>query len=412
MYLVSVLSFGCKGIAAFLITYWLANALKPADLAAWAAIFSFGMILSVADFGVGQLVLTTLHERNASPCDETALMTNAVAVMSVVSLLLLLATSVAIECTNLLVGIRWAIPLVAVILLRLVLIPYGAFLQAVERYHERKIAEAIAYLLAAIFVRTGIATSVSGLLLGVNAIITLGSVGLALRARHLDAPNILVSAVTLGRCKAIIIDSFAYFVNNISGLAIYGGFIALSSMILPPYELARLALLHSLLFMHLYQLFELMFRTVQTRMSDPNMIRKLKIVLAVVSGSGVVIAGVLGGWVMGSLFHQYRFSAMEMVIYAAFIFLEVYFLMITSAMQMQSAMKPALQWLSYGKAGAFLVVLSSVHWLMPNATLFGYAFCLAIYSALLAAVSAWVVHRPRGSRSPEGDRLSKFERPV
>jgi hypothetical protein len=132
-YVTSLVSFGTKGVCAFVITYLLANSLPVDEFALWATIFSFGMILSVADLGVGQLVLTTLHENDQAVVGDTRLMTNAVAAMAILSTILVLLTFVALMFYDFLDGIRWKHLIISVILLRLIFIPFGAVLSISSR---------------------------------------------------------------------------------------------------------------------------------------------------------------------------------------------------------------------------------------------------------------------------------------
>jgi hypothetical protein len=381
-YLTSLLSFCGKGICAFMINYWLANNLRVEEFALWATVFSFGMILSVADFGVGQLILTTLHEKNLAVAGDSRLMTNAVTAMAVLSTLILLLTSFLFLFSDVLAEIRWKILIVSVILFRLVLIPFGAVLSAQDRYHERKFIEAISYGLGAIFIlwATKVEADVSTMLLGMNFFITLGVLAIGLRAVRLGGARVEFKSIKLSVIKKIFTDSLPYFINNVSGLAIYAGFIAFSSLILSSNDIAKLSLLHNLMFMHLFQVFELIFRTVQTKMYDKALMKQIKTLIVFSYLGCLTLFAFIGVWLFKFFFGKYEYTVGELMVYTTFVFLEILYLMLTSKMQMKSLMKKKLQSLSLIKAFGFFVVLIFVSAVKEHPNLIFYSGMLVIYS--------------------------------
>lgn len=381
-YLISLLSFGSKGICAVLINYWLANNLSIEEFALWATVFSFGMILSVADFGVGQLVLTTLHEKNPATEGDNRLMTNSVATMAILSTLILLVTSILFSFHDFLHGIRWKYLIITIILLRLIMIPLGAVLSAQDRYHERKFIEAISYAIGAIFIliATKAGADISTMLLGMNLSITCGSLVTGVRAAQLGATGVEYKSIKFCEIRNVFVDSLPYFINNVSGLAIYGGFIAFSSLILSSNEVAKLSLLHNLIFMHLFQVFELIFRTIQTKMHDDALMKKVR-TLIVLSYLGCLTSFTfIGVWLFKFLFGKYEYTVGELIIYTTFAFLEIYYLMLTSKMQMKSSMKKRLQSISLIKAFGFIGVLILLSAIRVNPSLILYACLLVVYS--------------------------------
>lgn len=381
-YITGLLSFCAKGVCAFMINYWLANSLRVEDFALWATVFSFGMILSVTDFGVGQLVLTTLHEKNLAVVGDSRLMTNSVVTMVIVSTSILLLTSILFALYDFFGGMKWKLVIVSIILFRLVLIPFGAVLSAQDRFHERKFIEAISYAVGAIFILWGteVKVDVSTMLLGMNFFITLGSLVIGVRAIKLSGARIEKESIKICEIKRVFADSMPYFINNISGLAIYGGFIAFSSLILNSNEIAKLSLLHSLIFMHMFQVFELIFRTIQTKMHDESLMKKLKGLIIISYLSCLVSLALVGVWMLKLFFRKYEYSAGELLIYTTFAFLEIYYLLLTSKMQMNSAMKNKLQSMSLIKALGFFIVLMLMYLLKKNPSLIFYSCLLVLYS--------------------------------
>lgn len=385
-YITALASFGAKGLCSFAITYMLANSLKPQDFGLWAAMFSFGTILSVADLGIGQLILTSFHEKGIRDFDEDRLVTNAVVAMVILGVLVWLLTSIVFSVRHVLENVRWRELLVATILLRLVFIPHGAFLMARERFHERKLVEAASYSIAAGFVLWGIRAraDISTLLLGMNVVLTLGSLTIAVRARQLGMASLKFDAIVPREIRQVFADSFPYFVSNVSGLVIYGGFIALSAIVLDALELARLSLLHNLVLMHLFQVFDLVFRSVQPRMRDAALMGKLKALVALSYCCCLVTSLFVGGWLFAHFFPKYRYTPGELAVYTTFAFLEVYYQMLMSSMQMRSEMRKTLQWLGIVKVVVFVALLMLMSIISNTPSVMLYSALLVLYSMSMA----------------------------
>ena len=385
--LTSLISFVVKGASALIVAFLLANTLKPDDFALWAATFSWGVMLSVADLGVGQLVLTTVHERGLTDARERRLLTNAVAAMLIAGASLFLVAVGVSSIHPLLEGVRGRYVLFGMIALRLVGIPYGAVLSAQSRFHERKAMEAGSYVAGALFIGwcTWASASLSVMLLGMNGLLTLASVGIAIRATALGAGRLDWTATSAAGIGEVVAGSWVYFVSNLSGLAIYGGFVALSAAVLSPKETARLSLLHSLIFMHVFQVFDLLFRTVQVRMRDPVLIGGLKGLVGLSYVGVVLVVAFSGVRVLKHFFGKYTFSASELAVYTTFAFAEVYYLLLTARMQMESASKGKLQVMAVAKAAGFVVVLVVASLRREGPSVLRYAIMMATYSLLLAA---------------------------
>lgn len=385
---VSILSFLSKGAFTFLITYWLANALSVGEFATWATLLSLGVILSIADLGVGQLVLTTLHEGTPTASEKAILMTNATFAMSLVALLVFVLGLLLLPFHDFLAGIRWKALLLSSILLRLVFIPAGAALSAQNRYHERKLIEAMSYAAGCIFVFFGLrlAFGLSELLIGMNVILTLGSVALGVRAAALGFRIAGFTSISGRRIRRIVAESLPYFCHNFSGLVLYGGLIAFSSLALSAAETARFSLLHNLIFMHLFQLFDLVFRTSQTRLHEQSTMLGLTRATAASYGLSAIVAGIFGPFLFGTFFRQFEYRSLELLLYVTFAFLEVYYLLLTIRMQMRTSLKGALQAAAIFKTAGFFVVLGvSIAVDLPSLRL--YALLLVVYSC---ASTCWL----------------------
>ena len=388
-YSISAVAFVIKGLSAFGVTYLLANQLLPTQFALWSSTFSIGILLSVADLGIGQLVLTTLHEKTLAKDAERRLLSNAVAAMVLLSSALLILLATLFAFTPLLENVPARAACVALILVRLTLIPHGAVLLAHGRFHERKAIEAASYAVGALFIGWAVWADAgfAVMLLGMNAILTLGSVAVVIRAMSLDQGEIRLTDIKVGNLKTVVADSWPYFVNNIAGLAIYGGFIAFCSTILAPNETARLSVLHTIVFMHLYQVFDLVFRTAQTRLQDPALFRRLEVLTGVSFATTCLAVAALGVAFFARAFGKYPYSVVELLLYTTFAFAEIYYSLLTVRMQMNSARKKALQALGIAKAVAFALVLLAFALAAPLPSLRSLVSALIVYSVAMAAIA-------------------------
>jgi len=399
-YAIGGLSFGAKGLFAFAINYLLANSLATDDFAHWSSIFSLAMVLSVADFGVGQLVLTTVHETKAKGAERGRLLANAVAAMAAIGAGLMAVAVAGVVLLGLLAGIRWKLALVAVILLRLPFIPFGAVLAAEDRFHERKVAEAASYALGGVLVTAGVVfgASVSTLLLAMNAAITAGAVALLFRAGNCGLREAGWRSVSRGDIGALLRRALPYFVNNASGLVLYGGFIGLASLVLIAGQTAKLSILHNLVFMYLFQVADLVLRTSQTRLDDARMRTRLGWLVAASWAAGAAVLGAAGPWLLGRLFPRYEFGRVELLVYVTFVHVELLYLMLTARMQMKSSYRRSLQAMSLRKAAGFAAVLALAAIWGDRHGLTAFLSLLLAYSVVMAGWMRASLSRPAEAR--------------
>lgn len=394
-YAISVAAFLSKGAFTFLITYWLANHLSLDEFATWATLFSLGVILSIADLGVGQLVLTTFHESSLTNQEKAVLITNSTFTMTLIAVVVLGIALLLLPFHDFLDGIRWKVLLLALILLRLVFIPAGAAIASQNRYHERKVIEALSYAAGCIFVFVGLrlALGLSELLIGMNAFLTLGSLALGLRAYSLGIGAAGFASISIPRVRRIVIESVPYFCHNFSGLVLYGGLIAFTALALGATETARFSLLHNLIFMHLFQVFDLIFRTSQTRLHEPSTRQALTRATALAYVLCAGVAAIAGPRLFGVGFPQFQYSRLELLLYVTFAFLEVYYLLLTIRMQMKASLKGALQAAAIFKTLGFFVLLAGAMTInVPTLRL--YAAMLVAFSCASACWLHLVLRRP------------------
>lgn len=381
-YVVTTGSFVAKGICAFVINYCVANRLSVEHFALWSTFFSFGTILSVADCGLGQLVLTTLHEQKRAETGDARLLSNSVAGLGVLSTVAFLCVLALFAYGNAFAGISWKEAIVALIVFRLVAIPYGAVLSAQDRFHERKLIESLSYAAAGAFIWAAcrMGWGVSAMLFGLNAVVSLGAFATCVRASALISSKFRFEFVDRAHVIRLLADAFPYFVNNLSGVVVYGGFVAISSFVVGEGDIAKLSLLHNLIFLHLYQLFDVIFRTTQVQMFTGDMTGRLLRVVVATYLFGLIGSLTIGPWMFKLCFAKYTFTALELATYVTFAFAEVYYLLLTTRMQMRGSYKRVLQTM----AGIKLIGFVS---LGIGASLSGLQISCLAYASLLLVCS-------------------------
>lgn len=394
--MLGVAAFATKGACSLIITWSVASVYDSASFAVWATFFSLAAIVSIADMGTGQLVLTTFHSARNSAKWERELLSNSIALLVLASAATGVIAYAAVASSQVLRNLEWSAALIFATVVRLPLIPHLAYLAALERYHERKMAEAGAYAVGSAFVLWGLATdrTITVLLLGLNLIFSASAVFAAARAYALGMHTFDASTLAWRRIGRIASDSLPYFVNNVSGLAVYGGFVAASTLVLKGSDLGRVALLHNLLLLNLYQVFELVFRTVQTRLQEFRVWRTLTrgTVGGFVLASALIV---MAGTQMAELFFpQYHYSHAELLTYGCFTFLEIYYLLVTSSIQMQVDLRQSLQRLGLAKGVGFIALIGLLSLFGIQPSLLAFSFGLVIYSATLC----WMASSIRASQ--------------
>lgn len=328
MFWVGASSFVVKGVCALALTLTVASHFTADDFALWSLFFSIFALVTSADLGVGQLVLTTVFESRASDGEKQSVFSNAVVAMCVVSVAVLLLG----------VAIGWwiarphlaAVALAAlVVTARLPLVPFGAALAGLGRYGERKLWEALAYAVALMWAVLAFRLELSmvSLLLLVNACITGGSVIAATRLHLLGFQTFSMRSVNSKRVVRVCVDAVPYFIANVGGLVVYSGFVVMSATVLEPVDTARVALLHSVVFMTAYQVIELVCRINQTGLLDEHLYRRMG--LWVIGASIVMAVGLVsaGPSLLMRVAPAFTYSYSELAVWGAFVGTEALFLL-------------------------------------------------------------------------------------
>jgi len=408
-YLLGLLAFGAKAASSLFITWSVARAFDTGSFAVWATFFSFSALISVADLGAGQFILTTLFRKHRPVGAERALMSDGIALLSMTTAGAGLIAYLALASNDMMREVPWLGGLVLVTAVRLLFIPHLAYLAVLDRYHERKLTEAGSYVLGCGLILWGLANgwSLFALLVSLNVSLTAGAAAAAVRARWLQMPSFAPAMVSWGGIRSVAQESLPYFVNNLSGLAVYGGFVAIAATALHGTDLARIALLHNLVLMNLYQVFDLVFRSVQTRLDEVVVWQRLR--QATLVGFVLMVSVIVarGETLVATFFPQYRFSTSELLAYAFFAFLEVYYLLLTTAIQMRTELRQALKRIAILKGVGFGAVIGVWQVIGERPSLLLFTLGMTVYAAILVSLAHWYHHVDVSvtPESPEANRL-------
>ncbi len=329
----AVLSLGFHALKSFVALYvnWIVlRQFAVTDYVTWSVTSSILVIATASDLGIGQYAVTRLL--HSDKAEWPAIIKACFIAMLPLALASLLFVAVAINGPSL----AYISTMAALLALRVLSIPFGAVLNAVNQFKIRKAIELAAYVLAAamvtfIAVRNG---NIMLALVSLNITFFLGAaVTVLAAARFISLPQ--MAAAHIGRSDWLRIYRAAtpFMVNNLTSLLTYGGFIWISSLLLAKADVAKLALLHSFLLMNLYQLYDVFLKSRQADLVDPGHRAKLAAINAAVMVATPVIFTIAGVAALRLLSAEIVITRIEMLLFSIFMAFELGFLFVQSVAQ-------------------------------------------------------------------------------
>lgn len=378
----------CLKLGLALVVNWLVLSQFPtADYVTWAVTSSVLVVATASDLGIGQATTTQLLH---SPRDQWP------AVMKMASHALLPLAVIGAVFVFLALGTQpsgYKIAMAAAIGLRILTIPAGALLNAVNQFKLRKAIEVLVYLAASMFIAViALARApVLWALLALNITILVGAGFSVLAARRFVAapsePPTTAQLVLGSFYRA----SVPYTINNLTGLLTYGGFIWVCSLFISTDALAHLSVLHTFVLMNAYQLYDVFLKSRQGDMVRIAHVARLARVNLNVMVITPVLAPLLGTIVLGWLAPSLTFTPLELFLFAVFMSLELGFLFLQSVIQVDPAkagllsrcalVKFIAQFLAIGLCGLMLtqdVSLLRLYMWLTLATASAYFVCLRL----------------------------------
>lgn len=319
-----------KSFAALYVNWIVLRQFAVTDYVTWSVTSSILVIATASDLGIGQYAVTRLL--HSDKAEWPAIIKACFIAMLPLALASLLFVAVAINGPSL----AYIFTMAALLALRVLSIPFGAVLNAVNQFKIRKAIELAAYALAAAMV-TFIAFRHGNIMLALVALNITFFLGAAVTvlaaARFISLPQ--MAAAHIGRPDWFRIYRAAtpFMVNNLTSLLTYGGFIWVSSLLLAKADVAKLALLHSFLLMNLYQLYDVFLKSRQADLAAPEHRAKLAAVNAAVMVATPVIFTIAGVAALRLLSAEIAITHTEMVLFSIFMAFELGFLFVQSVAQ-------------------------------------------------------------------------------
>ncbi len=373
---VSIFFHGFKSLVVLFINWIVLNNLNSYDYATWSITSSILMIASASDLGIGQHTVTLLiHAKRES---RKSILINACIAISPLFLL-----SFGFVYLSLSGAVYYVFLMALFVSFRLFSIPFGALLNATNNFKIRKIIEFITYVTAAIAILAILhfKKDVNLFLLSLNISFIIGSIITVLIALK-DVPNtpVFIDGSILNSTSKILQGSLPFLVNNLTSLLTYGGFIWISSFVLPSFLIAKLSVLHTFLFMTLYQIYDVFLRSKQADLILREKIKfflKLNRLLTFATSVFMLIAGLS---LLKIISPKLQFSIVEMLFFTIFIIVEFCYLIIQSIVQVDFTHSRSLFF--YSMVRLFSIVIAFAVYL-----LYREVKSLSIFLMLLSSIS-------------------------
>jgi hypothetical protein len=318
-----------KSLVVLFINWIILNKLNSNDYVVWSITSSVLMIATASDLGIGQHTVTLLI--HAEKEARKSILVNACIAISPLFLLSFLFVYLSLS------GSGYYVFLMALFVsLRLFSIPFGALLNATNNFKRRKIIEFVTYVIAAIAISIIVyfRKDVNMSLLALNIAFVIGSI-ITVLVTLKDIPNnsFVIDGSVVKSTARVLNGSLPFLVNNLTALLTYGGFIWISSFVLPGFLIAKLSVLHTFLFMTLYQVYDVFLRSKQADLILPEKIKfflKLNRFISFAASSFLLIAGI---FILKIIAPGLHFGILEILFFSIFIVVEFCYLIIQSIVQ-------------------------------------------------------------------------------
>jgi len=326
---VSLFFHGLKSLVVIFINWIILNKLDSNDYVVWSITSSVLMIATASDLGIGQHTVTLLiHSKKEL---RKNILFKACIAISPLFLLSFIFVYFSLS------GPKYYISLMALFVsLRLFSIPFGALLNATNNFKIRKIIEFITYLIAAISISIILyfKKDVNMSLLALNISFILGSIIIILATmKYIPQSILVIDSSILKSTLKIFTGSIPFLVSNLTSILTYGGFIWISSFILPNLSIGKLSVLHNFLFITLYQVYDVFLRSKQADLILPHKIQSLLKLNKFIGIGTFLFLTFTGNYLLIIIAPNMHFSNFEILCFSLFVVVEFCYLIIQSVVQ-------------------------------------------------------------------------------
>jgi hypothetical protein len=376
---ISLLLHTLKCLVALAINWIVLVQFPSVDYVTWAVSSSILVVATASDLGIGQFATTQFI--HTAPARWPAIARESIAALTPLAIVAIVFVYFALGSQP----VAYKAAMAIFIGLRVLSIPFGAVLNAVNQFKLRKAIEVGVYLTSAVVISWVAYTGkpVLWALLTLNAAFMMGGfVTIQLAARYLDSHMLWSSWPPLANIGKVYRASVPFMVNNLTGLLTYGGFIWVSSFILTTDALARLSVLHTFILINAYQVYDVALRARQPDLVYPEHVSRMRKLNAVVMVSCPLLALLFGPAVLSFFTQSLVFTLAEILLFSIFLAIELGFLLIQSVAQVRPSLTHFLSRYSLIKLACQSLAIG-VFWL----TLPSPAGSLVAYLALLCGFS-------------------------
>lgn len=260
----SLLLHALKALVALFVNWLILRHFAVNDFVVWSVTSSILIVATASDLGIGQYTVTQLVSSKRSEWSKH--------VSESLGALLPLALIAGVFVFLAIKGppVSYKVAMAVLLATRIAVIPFAGVLNAANQFKIRKAFELAAYIVASIGIAAVIWTKsdVRLALLVLNASFLASSLMAVIFATRYISLSDSLKITGVGRSARIFRTALPFTVSNLSGLLTYGGFIWLSSIVLPSDEVAKLAVLHSFVLVNLYQMYDVFLKARQADLID------------------------------------------------------------------------------------------------------------------------------------------------
>lgn len=343
-----------KSVIVLYINWLILNKLNKNDYVTWSITSSILMIATASDLGIGQHTVTLLIHTPGE-------LQKGIIINACIAMMPLFLFAFIFVLLSLSGSLPYVLLMALFVSLRLFSIPFGAYLNATNNFQQRKIIEFVTYLLAAgaISVIVFLNKSVFAALLALNiSFIAGGIITIYITLKNVPTSKVVIDASILKSVPSILRGSMPFLVNNLTILLTYGGFIWISSFVLPVSLIAKLSVLHSFLFMTIYQVYDVFLRSKQADFIVREKIiffLKLNRFVILITPIMILLSGML---LLKLIAPSLQFSYPELALFSLFVIIEFCYLIIQSIIQVDFNHAKGLFFYSFVKFSAFILAFA------------------------------------------------------
>jgi hypothetical protein len=323
-----------KALVALFLNWLVLHHFSVDSFVVWSVTSSILIVATASDLGIGQYTVTTLISADRKTWPQHV--GESLGALAPLAFLSGVFVFFAIDGPSRI----YIVTMAALLALRIVGLPFIAVLHAKNQFKIRKAIELGAYIAAAVVVG-GIALTGAHVYLALvllNTSFLFGTALMVLAARRYVSSKAALRSVSLGGSGRVFGAALPFTVNNLTGLLTYGGFIWLSSLVLPQTQVAKVAVLHSFVLVNLYQVYDVFLKARQADLANAEHLpayAKLNLALMLL----LPPAFFLGGQQAVALISGKRLgiSSLEAALYGVFLAFELGNLYLQSVTQVNLA---------------------------------------------------------------------------